>query len=277
MALPGTGQAVRGYPALVDEGDAVGVRVLETPAAQREAMRQGTRKLLALGVPSPIRHVQGQLTNAARLSSRGRAARRGPRDGARGRDSSRRSTPSPTEAGGPAWDAAGFARLRAHVAGGLAVAHRGGRGVTSVRILDAAREVERALVDAVGGGAALAPARVDVQRQLGRLVYPGFVTLHRRGPAARRRALPARGGAPPGAAAERAGARPRQDARRPRSSRPSTRALLEAWPPGRPVPAALRDVPWLLEELRVSHFAQALGTRGQVFSKRIRKLLADAR
>ena len=46
---------------------------------------------------------------------------------------------------------------------------------------------------------------------------------------------------------------------------------LAAWPPGRPVPAALRDVPWLLEELRVSHFAQALGTRGQVSAKRIRK------
>ena len=46
---------------------------------------------------------------------------------------------------------------------------------------------------------------------------------------------------------------------------------LAAWPAGRPVPAALRDVPWLLEELRVSHFAQALGTRGQVSAKRIRK------
>ena len=33
------GQSVRGYPALVDEGDTVGVRVLETPAAQREAMQ----------------------------------------------------------------------------------------------------------------------------------------------------------------------------------------------------------------------------------------------
>ena len=52
---------------------------------------------------------------------------------------------------------------------------------------------------------------------------------------------------------------------------------LAAWPAGRPVPAALRDVPWLLEELRVSHFAQALGTRGQVSAKRIRKLLDEAR
>jgi ATP-dependent helicase HrpA len=41
----------------------------------------------------------------------------------------------------------------------------------------------------------------------------------------------------------------------------------------RPVPAALREAGWMLQELRVSHFAQALGVRGQVSAKRIRKLL----
>ena len=52
---------------------------------------------------------------------------------------------------------------------------------------------------------------------------------------------------------------------------------LAAWPRGRPLPAALREVRWMLEELRVSHFAQALGTRGQVSAKRIRRLLDEAR
>ena len=33
---------------------------------------------------------------------------------------------------------------------------------------------------------------------------------------------------------------------------------------------------WLVQELRVSHFAQALGVRGQVSAKRIRKLLDEA-
>jgi ATP-dependent helicase HrpA len=32
----------------------------------------------------------------------------------------------------------------------------------------------------------------------------------------------------------------------------------------------------MLEELRVSHFAQALGVRGQVSPKRIRRVLEDA-
>ena len=67
---------MRGYPALVDEGATVGVRVLETPAAQRAAMHAGTRKLIALNVPSPIRHVQGRLGNDAQLALAARAARR---------------------------------------------------------------------------------------------------------------------------------------------------------------------------------------------------------
>ena len=42
---------------------------------------------------------------------------------------------------------------------------------------------------------------------------------------------------------------------------------------GRP---PLDELPWLLEELRVAHFAQALGARGQVSAKRIRKQIRDA-
>jgi ATP-dependent helicase HrpA len=41
---------------------------------------------------------------------------------------------------------------------------------------------------------------------------------------------------------------------------------------GRP----LTDVRWMLEELRVNQFAQALGTRGQVSSKRIRRAIQEA-
>jgi ATP-dependent helicase HrpA len=42
--------------------------------------------------------------------------------------------------------------------------------------------------------------------------------------------------------------------------------------PGAP---GLREVPWMLEELRVSSFAQALGTRGPISAKRIRRALAE--
>ena len=43
-----------------------------------------------------------------------------------------------------------------------------------------------------------------------------------------------------------------------------------------PGAAGLREVPWMLEELRVSHFAQSLGTRGPISAKRIRRALDEA-
>jgi ATP-dependent helicase HrpA len=39
---------------------------------------------------------------------------------------------------------------------------------------------------------------------------------------------------------------------------------------------APRAVGWMLQELRVSHFAQGLGVHGQVSAKRIRQALAES-
>jgi ATP-dependent helicase HrpA len=270
VALPGTGQSVRGYPALVDEGATVGVRVLETPEAQRAAMQAGTRKLLALNVPSPIRHVQGTLGNAARL-----ALAAAPHGSPRAvlEDATVAALEGlMADAGGPAWDEAGFARLRDHVAGNLAeTTERVVREV--VAILDAARDVERRL-EPLARASALAPAREDVERQLLRLVHPGFVTATgvRRLPDVERylRAAARR--------LERLPNAPAPDLDRMRGIRELEReyeARVESWPAG-PLPASLREVPWLLEELRVSHFAQSLGTRGQVSAKRIRKVIQEA-
>ena len=59
--------------------------------------------------------------------------------------------------------------------------------------------------------------------------------------------------------------------------------LQEAWlhgvaalPPGQPMPQHLRDSRWLLEEYRVSLWAQQLGTREKVSDQRIRKVLGTA-
>ncbi|GAB3176801.1 ATP-dependent RNA helicase HrpA [Nesterenkonia halophila] len=53
-------------------------------------------------------------------------------------------------------------------------------------------------------------------------------------------------------------------------------AAVEAVPAQRPVPASLRAVSWMLEELRVNLFAQQLGTAQPVSSKRIRRALKQA-
>ena len=151
--------AVRGYPALVDEGESVGVRVFETPAAQAAAMAAGTRRLLLLGVPSPIRGVQAGLTNAQRLALAG-----APHGGV---GAVLEDAPTAAldaliaEAGGPAWDAGGFARLRGHVAGRLP-AKTGAVVAAVAAILDAARDVERRLEPLTAP--AFEPARRDVAR-----------------------------------------------------------------------------------------------------------------
>jgi ATP-dependent helicase HrpA len=59
--------------------------------------------------------------------------------------------------------------------------------------------------------------------------------------------------------------------------------LQQAWlhavaalPEGQPVPQHLREAGWLLEEYRVSLFAQQLGTRDKVSDQRIRKVMGTA-
>jgi ATP-dependent helicase HrpA len=256
IALPGTGQSVRAYPALVDEGETVGVEVLDTPVAQAQAMRAGTRRLLVLTTPSPLRAVQDRLGGAAALTLSGaphgsvRAVLEDARDAA--------VDALVAEAGGPAWDAESFARLRAHVAGRL-VAATTQVAEAMVAVLDAARDLRLAL-DGLRG-AQFRAVRDDVEAQLARLVPVGFAT---RVGAARLRDV------------ERylRAARRRLD-RLPDSLGADAQKMgvvheLEALAADRP---DLEEVPWLLEELRVGQFAEALGVRGQVSAKRIRKLL----
>ena len=126
VALPGTGQAVRGYPALVDEGDAR--RRARARDARRRSARRCTRARASCSrwnVPSPIRHVQGRLGNAAQLALAG-APHASPR--AVLEDATVAALEAlMAEAGGPAWDEQGFARLRDHVAGNLAERTAAGR------------------------------------------------------------------------------------------------------------------------------------------------------
>ncbi len=58
--------AVIGYPVLVDEGATVALKVLPTPSP--EVHRAGVRRLLLLGCPSPVKAVSARLTNQAKLA-----------------------------------------------------------------------------------------------------------------------------------------------------------------------------------------------------------------
>jgi ATP-dependent helicase HrpA len=260
VALPGTGQSVRGYPALFDEGATVGVRVLDTPAAQAAAMAAGTRRLLLLTIPSPMRWVTDRLSGPARLALAG--APHGSAAAALEDVLVAAVDALVAASGGPAWDAAAFARLRDHVAGELGEETlRVATGV--VEVLDAASDVSQRL-QALRADA-LQEARQDVARQLGRLVYPGFVaaTGAARMPDVLRylRAVARR--------LERLPDNPAVDRDRMRAIHELEQAYERRRAAGRPLP----EVPWLLEELRVNQFAQGLGTRQPVSAKRIRRLI----
>ena len=267
VTLPGAGEAVRGYPALVDEGDSVGVRVFETRPAAEQAMRAGTRRLLLLTVASPLRAVQDDLPLAAQLTLS--AAPHGSVRAAL-EDAAGASVDALVEAvGGPVYDEAEFARLRRQVDGGLSEL-TGRVAALMVRVLDAARAVQLRVEELTAP--ALRPARADLERQLRRLVYPGFAT----DVGARRLADLERYLQAAGRRLDRLAAAPAADADRMRAIQELEREYqerLRSLAAGEPLPAALAEVPWMLEELRVAQFAQGLGSRGPVSSKRIRRAL----
>ncbi|MBB5872128.1 ATP-dependent helicase HrpA [Allocatelliglobosispora scoriae] len=62
------GNTVKAFPSLYDEGSTVGLRVLETEAEQRLHMWLGTRRLILLGNPSPLKPLVTRLTNAQKLA-----------------------------------------------------------------------------------------------------------------------------------------------------------------------------------------------------------------
>ncbi|MFC4554867.1 ATP-dependent RNA helicase HrpA [Georgenia faecalis] len=146
-----------------------------------------------------------------------------------------------------------------------------------VAALEAYRDLEVTIKESTS--ISLLDTLTDVRNQAARLVYPGFISatppdrlvhLPRYLRAATRRVLRARDNVHQDAAL----------AWQVRSIEEEYAADAAAAERGAPDPARdarLSEVRWLIEELRVSLFAQQLGTPVKVSEKRIRKLLAEAR
>ena len=62
-----TAGQVTGYPALVDEGTSVALRVLDTPAEQSVAMIKAQARLLSFALPTPVPHMGRSLDLHAKL------------------------------------------------------------------------------------------------------------------------------------------------------------------------------------------------------------------
>ncbi|MEU9506168.1 ATP-dependent RNA helicase HrpA [Micromonospora sp. NPDC048170] len=264
------GYAVTAYPALVDEGDTVGVKVFDSPAEQEAAHWAGTRRLLRLTVPSPAKFLQGRLSNEAKL-----ALSRNPHGGVQELISDAAGAAIDKligDAGGPAWDAEGFAALREKVRADLVD--------TVVEVMDRVRRVlaaAHAVEQRLGATRDLAvvAALADIRAQLNGLVHAGFVTetgyarlpdLLRYLTAVERR-LDRLAGNPQ---------RDKQQQDRVEVVQKEYREMLAALPPSRRQSAAVRQIRWMIEELRVNVFAQALGTPYPVSEQRIYRAMDDA-
>lgn len=112
----------------------------------------------------------------------------------------------------------------------------------------------------------------DVRGQLSNLVYPGFVTATgwQRLPDVTRylRALEYR--------LEKAPRNPRRDKEwmdSVRDVQQRYRELLDQVPKGQPVPEPLRGIGWMIEELRVSYFAQEVRTAHSISEKRLHRAM----
>jgi ATP-dependent helicase HrpA len=256
---------VRAYPALEDAGDSVSVALFETPELARAALWRGNRRLILLQVPAGVRAVAGRLPVASKL-----ALSRHPyaSAGALLDDCAACAADQIIiEAGGPARDAAGFAALLAAARSRLAP--DAARVIdVAARVLAAAHEAETA-VDRAAGSAPLTAVVADLRAQLAGLIHDGFIaeTGARRLPDLVRylRAILRRLDKAPGDLG--------RDAARMavvhRVSDAYTDALHERAAAGRPAGADERAVRWMIEELRVSLFAQTLGTSGPVSEQRI--------
>ncbi|PVE90941.1 ATP-dependent RNA helicase HrpA [Microbacterium sp. TPD7012] len=265
------GGVVRGYPAIVDQGKTVSVRVESTADAAAAATRAGVLRLVLLGVPSPSSYVQEHLTSQEKLAL---AASPYQTAAALIEDCrasvARRVIDAATDGTGIVRSESEFTRVRDAVSASL-VDDLFACVSLVARVLTKAREVERG-IKAQNSLALLGPLN-DIRTQLSGLLHPGFVSA---------------------AGVERLAHFPRylegmldrlktltnepgKDRARMTEFERMAKAFEDAGgttPLAADAAPALIEVRWLLEEYRISVFAQRLGTAQAVSPQRIMKALA---
>ncbi|EJL6274647.1 ATP-dependent RNA helicase HrpA [Vibrio cholerae] len=257
------GFEVRAYPALVDKKDSVEIKLFETEQEQLGAMRAGQRRLILLNVPSPIKYLHANLPNKSKLglyfNPYGKVLDLIDDCIACGVDK------LIEERGGMVWEPQAFEALKEHVRAEL--------GDTVVEI---AKQVETILTTAYNINKRLkgkvdftmAFALSDVKAQIEGLIFSGFATEcgWKRLPDILRymRAIERR--------MEKLPVDPNKDRLhmlKIESVANKYKELLNKIPKGMAIPDNVREIRWMLEELRVSYFAQQLGTPYPVSDKRI--------
>ncbi len=257
------GFEVKAYPALVDQKDSVAIQLFDSPVAQQTAMWAGQRRLVLLNVPSPIKYLQEKLPNKAKLglyfTPFGKVAELIDDCIACGCDQLMQ------QHGGLSWDNDTFQQQKEII-----------RGELNEVVVKIAAQVEQILTAAHGirklfkgkMTLELAFAHSDIQAQLERLIHKGFVTAtgaarlpdllrYLKGIERRMEKIPV-------------------DANRDRMYMLKVQHVEQAYQQlvgklgkGQAIPEEVSNVRWMIEELRISYFAQVLGTPYPVSDKRV--------
>ncbi|MVA75691.1 ATP-dependent RNA helicase HrpA [Auraticoccus sp. F435] len=275
LRLERGGHRVVGYPALTEErtprGATVGLVVAESPHKQQQLHVRGLRRLVLLQTPDPTRWVVSHLPNTDKLAL-GHSPYPGVPDLLA--DARLASVGSLVEEVCPhpeqVREEADFRRLCDRVRADNAERMRS-VVATTARLLTTHQQVLRLLA-----GPGLPPeTRDDVTEQVGNLVFPGFLAVTGYGWLQQ---LPRYL-----AAAEQRLRSAATDPARDRRLGAEVVGVEDAYaelvaeqPPG-PLPPAVEEIGWQVEELRVSLFAQTLGTRGTVSRKRVLRAIEAAR
>ncbi|MFL0399231.1 DUF3418 domain-containing protein, partial [Micrococcus luteus] len=272
------GPAITGYPSLVPEttpdgGPAAGLTVARSAEDQAAWHRAGVIRLLLATLPSPQRYVLDHLDNREKLTFT-----QNPHGSVDSLVADCTQAAVDRLVGDELpFDEAAFRALFDRVRADLIDTVF---AVTSLveQVLSRAAQVRRRLKGSVS--LALAPALSDVKAHLEQLVFPGFVATtgwerlqhlprYLQGMLTRLDRLDA-GGHLQRDGQHMAVVQGLED------EFDAAVAAHRARFAGTPVPAELERVRWLIEELRVSFFAQELGTAVSVSEKRVRQALARA-
>ena len=263
------GFSVKAFPAIVDEKDAVGIKLFETEFEQAVAMQQGLRRLLLLNVPSPIKYLHEKLPNKAKLglyfTPFGRVLDLIDDCIACAVDK------LIADFGGFVWNEEGFNKLRDFVR----------ENVNEVTV-DIAQKVEQILTlthqlnQRLKGKMdfTMAFALSDMKSQISGLIYQGFVQKsgYARLPDLLRYLQ----------AIDKRMDKLAQDVNRDRAVmlrveqvQQAYQQLLAKLPKSKPISDEVAEIRYMIEELRVSLFAQQLGTKYQVSDKRVLNLINE--
>lgn len=254
------GRIVRGFPAFVDTGGPVDLRMFATSAEQEQAMGPGIRRLVRLSIASPVKAVARQLDPRTRLILGANP------DGdlsALLEDCADAAADALVPA--PVWTRGAFAGLQQRLGRTLEPTTVDVVGRVE-QVLAAAQQVQLLLPG--NPSPAQADAVADIRAQLDRLLPPGFVTATGRARLADltryllaiRRRLD---GLAHGVQADR------ERMQRVHAIQDAYEELLRQPPQAAKTSADVREIARQIEELRVSLWAQQLGTPRPVSEQRI--------